>query len=215
MFMKGYRMRASRRVGGYHPWTVILLGILGLASFCLCFWYVGIPAFCSYELRFSPPNVDFAPLQQLAWTSGSDNVGDILNLEVLDEFEEVAGSHWVEGSLYIQKDDSHYADLSVEIYLVPPAADAEARFRNECRQEWADADMSEFLFGTKDESEFCISYIQPLRADSFGLCLPVGYKSFTVFRKDNLIITISERTSDKTSTFKDLAIEQLADKNRP
>lgn len=208
-------MRALRRASGHRPWIVIILGILGLTSLCLCSWFVGTPLFCSYDLRFSPPEVDFAPLQQLTWTSGSDHVADILHLEVLDEFEEVAGGHWVEGSLYIQKDESHYADLSIEIYLVPATADAEARFQNECRQEWADADTSEFRFGTKGKSEFCVSYIQPLRADAFGLCLPVGYKSFTVFKKDNLIIIISERTSDKDSKFKDFAIQQLSDKNRP
>jgi hypothetical protein len=206
-------MRVLRRSNSCRPWKIIL-GILGLTSLCLCFWFVATPLFCSYELRFSPPEIDFTPLQQLTWASGSDHVADILNLDVLDEFEEVAGGGWVEGSLYIQKDKTRYSKLSIEMYLVPATADAEARFQNECRQEWADADLSGFLFGTTDKSEFCISYLQPLRADSFGLCLPVGYKSFTVFRKDNLIVTISERTSDKVSTFKDFAIKQLSEKNR-
>lgn len=207
--MRNRGMRALNKFGKLPPWAVLLCGLFGLASFCLCFWFVGIPLFCSYQLRFSPPDVDFAPLQELQWPSGSDNVAGIFNLEVLDELEQVAGSHWVKGSLYIQKDESHYADLSVKIYLAPPLADAEAHSQSECRKQWAGADTSKFVFGTEGESEYCISYVRPLRADAWGLCLPVGYESFVVLRKHNLVVTIAERTSDKRGSAVDFVMRQL------
>jgi hypothetical protein len=212
MFMRRTSMRVLRQEVGFHPLPVVILGIAGLAAFCLCSTYIAVPVWCSQQVRLSPVAVDLSPLERLAWPPDSERVAEILNLEVLGEFAELAGSHWVAGSLHIQQDDSHYSDLSVEIYLAPPSTDAEARFHAECRQRWADADTSAFEYGSEGGTDFCFSYLRALRADAFGLCLPLGYESFAVFRKSNLIITISERTSGKTSSLKGELLRRLADR---
>jgi hypothetical protein len=51
--------------------------------------------------------------------------------------------------------------------------------------------------------------VRPLRADAWGLCLPVGYESFVVLRKHNLVVTIAERTSDKRGSAVDFVMRQL------
>lgn len=207
--MKTDKVRPSKTTHASRRWVVAALSILGLVSCCLGLWYVGIPVFCAYQLKGPPPAVDFTPLRDLTWSPDNENVAEVLNLDVLDEFEEVAGDHWISGSLHVSDDSSHYTQVAVEAYLAPPVVDAEGRFRNQCRQEWPDAEVSDFVFGTEGEGQFCVSYLRPLRADAYGLCLPIGYESFVVYQKHNLVITVRERASDRTGSLTNSVIEQL------
>ena len=111
------------------PWTAVLLGVFVFTPSCLCCWFVGIPIFCSYQLRLPPPDVDLAPFRDLKWTTDNNRVADILNLDVLDEFDQVAGDHWISGSLYSSTSSSHYANVTVLSRRAgPPRARSGSKF---------------------------------------------------------------------------------------
>jgi len=188
---------------------IAALAVLDTVLLCACLWFIGLPAYCSYEIRLPPPRVDPTPLRRLTWRAESDSVADILNLKALTYVEQVAGSHWLQGSRLL-KEDGHDASFDVELYLAPPLEDARGRFGTKCRQTWPEADVSRFRFGAQDGIEYCISYRVIGRAGGGGLCVPGrDYKAFIVLRKDNLVITIEEDAHTGKS-LTNVLLEQLA-----
>jgi len=140
-------------------------------------------------------------------------VTDILDLKALTHVEQVTGSYWLQGHRLL-KVDGDYVNLHVELYLAPPLEDARGRFGAKCRQTWPEADVSRFRFGARDGIEYCASYGVLDRADPEGLCVPGrSYSHFTVFRKENLVITIEENAYIGTN-FTGWILERLVGNGR-
>lgn len=200
-------------------WIVgIIVGLyLALIAFCVaafCSIAFVIPAMsCDRDIK-SPQTTDVSLLEHSTWPLDAKRVADILDLGIFDSYEITdSEGRFVRGKYRYREDDDNasYSKIDVDIELFESTEYAEKSFWWTCEHQWYKPDLSDFTYGDGGGSQYCISYVRQARATPDGLCRPLGYySSFVVFQKGNLLIVISEETSDKASTMKEDVIKQLA-----
>lgn len=194
--------------------VLALLSALLFVVLLCAFLLISLISFvCEQDLK-SPQVVDVSPLENLTLPSDIKSVMDLIDVSIFDAYEVVDP----QGRIIIghykfreEGNDSSYSYIDVDITLFDSAETARDILQHNCEHRWYRADLSDFTYGESGDDRFCISYVREERGDLSGLCLPLGYYySFVIFQKNNLLIMIDERTSDKTSARKNNVIEQLA-----
>lgn len=95
--------------------------------------------------------------------------------------------------------------IDVDIQLQNNLNAAREMFQSHC----ASSDV--FTSGGSDDDRYCIYYVKTTRADPEGLWAFLGYNSFVVFQKQDMIITIRENTSKKGKFRTDEVIREIAE----
>jgi hypothetical protein len=128
------------------------------------------------------------------------NIAPLMDLVIPAGFDL---SKWTNKEAELQSMGRNGVFTNVERFSSIAAAHEEFNFK-------CDSWGASVNYGGQGDNQYCISAIRTLREDPEGLCISVGrYSSYVIIQKGDVIIEIHEESSDKNSTQKDIAIEQL------
>jgi hypothetical protein len=130
-------------------------------------------------------------------------VAPLMNLDIPEDFDL---SQWTNKEIDFQSYESRNVPTNVKRFS--SIASASDVFHYECEEVHSNPHV---IYGGQGDNKYCISAVETERADLEGLCAPNGtYNSYVIIQKGNVVIKIYDRSDDKYSTKRDIAIEQLA-----
>jgi hypothetical protein len=166
---------------------------------------------CCDEIKSGNQIVNVDPLNNLQISlDDAQKVSDLMDITIFDKTDgdgSVVIGYWYEGSEKLPY--STHSDITVIFSLSSDVQISGETFLSQCESYLNDT--SDFIFGGSGSNQYCISYMSEMREPPEGFCRATGtYKSYVVFLKDRLVITIIEYTTELNSTTKDDAILFLA-----
>jgi hypothetical protein len=185
-------------------WPVIVFVFLFLSS-------------CCGEIRAGDQNVNVLPLYNVHLDlKGVEKMSDVINVNIFDIVEINEPTYlWVRGGPSNKLPEIQPASsFDIAFSLSESTNAALENFSNRCdRLGWTSA---EIVYGGETDNQYCISYVQELRAPPDGYCQPTNqYVSYVIFLKDRLVISIEENIYSETGHdlvfSKDAVILKLAE----